>query len=90
MRPQVRLRKGHRTAPSSRNCEPFCSVQMGRRRGDPALKLIWRGRKSGSSNVGRGGRDRVQGRGCLREKVRPQAVEAHGPRMIQAVLTAWR
>ena len=28
--------------------------------------------------------------GSLREKVRPQAAEAQGPRMIQAVLTAWR
>ena len=26
--------------------------------------------------------------GSLREKVRPQAAEAQGPRMIQAVLTA--
>ena len=28
--------------------------------------------------------------GSLREKVRPQAVEAQGPRMIHMVLTTWR
>lgn len=68
------------------------SAQCGRAEGgvDPALELIWRGRKNRSSNVKGDEGTECKEQGSLREKVRPQAVAAQGPRMIQVVLTAWR
>lgn len=46
--------------------------------GDPALELIWRGRKNRSSNVERGRRDRVQGAG--KPQGEGEATGSRGPR----------
>lgn len=56
------------------------SAQCGRAEGgvDPALELIWRGRKNRSSNVERGRRDRVQGAG--KPQGEGEATGSSGPR----------
>ena len=63
-------------APETMNLSAQCGWAEGGV--DPALKLIRRGRKSGSSNVGRGGRDRVQRGG--KPQGEGEATGSGGPR----------
>lgn len=63
-------------APETMNLSAQCGWAEGGV--DPALKLIRRGRKSRSSNVGRGGRDRVQRGG--KPQGEGEATGSGGPR----------